>query len=932
MEQKQPDNLEKETLLKTLFVFPNNKSGDVLLQKVANRFSNQPIILPDVISLDDLARKGSEKKEVQPYEAAVHLFYAYRLYTGSQEAFHSFLPLGMTILQDFEDIVKSNLDYKKIFHNLVKWGTTGNSFANPFSEEELQVLEKFTAHFTNQISETRARFWEFWTKIPDILETYVKTLQDHNLATKAQIFQDVLKNQSLNFLKNQYHEIHLTGFGLLNQIEIDLIRYLSNLLPCSYHWDIHPDLIQNPFSETNKILSLTKKRWPDFPFNPIETTLSKEVPNFHLIKCPGLTSIANFIQKKIRDENWGSETAIIAADPALFQTLTENATEGTFPFNMSMGFPLAYTGHARWLIKILNYCEQYGKPLNLQLEALINDPLSSLYFQPEEKNQILQLNKQPNTGNGNKFLESKKLDWLIESNIRRFLEKFIDWFDSHQPDPAKFPEREIHARFYLKKCLRELHQLAQNLEPESIHFQTLINLLPTLFQKFPIPVEGNNQEGVQVIGVFESRNLSFRRLVVAPANEGKLPSAINRSTFLPDGLRNIFGVHLRSEKSWEEIHLIYQLSLKSEEVFLLSDSTDTSRESRLIDQIRYSETYNHKKISLQYPSSIALPEPIWVTKNQVHSSFTETFLTRNQNEPPSKSFSPSSLYDLISCPLKFHFKKIEGLKEPDHEIPHTMNPLDFGNWIHTGIQHLYANTSGKNGWLSKSDFQKMGQYWMDIKEKIWDQLEHKKSPLPIKKFPIEMAIGDHMVIQFLEMMSNWPPHRWLNNEWNFSSQVFHSENFNWSLTGRADIILETENNFVILDLKTGSAKESNQLAAVKKGNPEFNENKLLASKDVFQMVLYSRLAAEDPFFAGKQNTRAHLVYMAGTPKNLKPEDPLSNISNQESVIAYFKNLDQFINGHLEKWADMGNPIGQTSNMGTCRFCGFNVICQRAEAT
>ena len=71
---------------------------------------------------------------------------------------------------------------------------------------------------------------------------------------------------------------------------------------------------------------------------------------------------------------------------------------------------------------------------------------------------------------------------------------------------------------------------------------TLERLIQQLIQTTSIPFHGEPAEGIQVMGVLETRNLDFDHILVLSCNEGKLPKGVNDSSFIPFTLRNAYGL------------------------------------------------------------------------------------------------------------------------------------------------------------------------------------------------------------------------------------------------------------------------------------------------------------------------------------------------------------------------------------------------------
>ena len=101
------------------------------------------------------------------------------------------------------------------------------------------------------------------------------------------------------------------------------------------------------------------------------------------------------------------------------------------------------------------------------------------------------------------------------------------------------PAQELDIYFLLKS----LNQLNDYLEGRTDFSLKLIKkIIQEHFRAVKIPFEGEPVQGIQIMGFLETRTLDFKQVVVLSANEGKLPTARNLNSYIPYGLRRVFGL------------------------------------------------------------------------------------------------------------------------------------------------------------------------------------------------------------------------------------------------------------------------------------------------------------------------------------------------------------------------------------------------------
>lgn len=76
-------------------------------------------------------------------------------------------------------------------------------------------------------------------------------------------------------------------------------------------------------------------------------------------------------------------------------------------------------------------------------------------------------------------------------------------------------------------------------------------------------------------------------------------------------------------------------------------------------------------------------------------------LARNRDE---KALSPSAIIRFMTCSLRFYFRHVVGLQEPE-EVTEDIDRQLFGNIFHKAVENLYQPFTGKI--LTAGDFERM---------------------------------------------------------------------------------------------------------------------------------------------------------------------------------------------------------------------------------
>ena len=208
------------------------------------------------------------------------------------------------------------------------------------------------------------------------------------------------------------------------------------------------------------------------------------------------------------------------------------------------------------------------------------------------------------------------------------------------------------------------------------------------------------------------------------------------------------------------------------------------------------------------------------------------------------SFSPNMLKTFETCPKKYYFKYIEKIS-----VPQKNNLFEKGKKVHALA----------NYYLRGDDISKMEKALNSEELKLWEIL--KQNEFFNKKY--------------------------IASEYNISSRI---ENF-W-IGGRLDALMQDEQNYYILDYKTGTIPQ----------NPETD----------FQTIIY--LTSTDKMLSNKKNL--YFVYI-----DLK--------NNQNQIIEFTQQTKENYKNFLIKKCNMilnTKNFEEKKNRKNCTFCEYNKMC------
>ena len=225
--------------------------------------------------------------------------------------------------------------------------------------------------------------------------------------------------------------------------------------------------------------------------------------------------------------------------------------------------------------------------------------------------------------------------------------------------------------------------------------QTLERLLSQIVSSTSVPFHGEPAEGVQVMGVLETRNLDFDHILFLSCNEGNMPKGVNDSSFIPYSIRKFYGLTTIDNKVAIYAYYFNRLIQRATDITLTynttTEGTHTSEMSRFMLQMMVEGPHTISRESL-----LAGQTPMRTVQKAV--SKTDDIIRKlltPKKEAKLPSISPSALGMYLNCQLRFFFAHVAGLREDEDEEDEDIDARIFGNIFHSAAEFLYCGKIGR---------------------------------------------------------------------------------------------------------------------------------------------------------------------------------------------------------------------------------------------
>ena len=624
-------------LSRVAVVFPNKRASLFLNEHLA-RLAGKPIWSPAYITISDLFRSHSSLQVADPILLVCELHQVFTACTGIDETLDHFYGWGQLLLSDFDDLDKNMAPADKVLANLRDIHELDDtSYLTP---EQREMIKRFFSNFSDEHNtELKERFLRLWSHIGEIYHQFNAQLAEKQLAYEGALYRQVATDESIEF---EYDTYVFIGFNLLQQVEQTLFRRLEQQGKAIFYQD------------------------------------TDEVPPQHInyISAPTENIQARYISEwlnadRIKD---GRRTAIVLCNEGLLQTVIHCLPENVEKINITTGYPLSQTSIASLINTLINM-QVHGYSLRKQkftrrwVESIKRHPYASIMSQDFADTRYTEI--QP------------LLHWLISITQTIAVSK----------SPIIDSPLDTESLFRMYTLLNRLSGLVDSgiLMVDVITLQRLISQLITTTS---IPFHGEPAEGIQVMGVLETRNLDFDHVLLLSCNEGNMPRGVNDTSFIPYALRKAYGLTTVDYKVAIYQHYFHRLLQRASDVTILYNNATsdgkTAEMSRFMLQLMV-----ENKIPIIFQTLKAGQMPQIHAPKTIEKTPEVIAQMQKRFSKEEGGISPTAINNYLRCQLRFFYRYICGINEPDNTDEDMIDNRLFGNIFHKAAQLIYERF-GKN--------------------------------------------------------------------------------------------------------------------------------------------------------------------------------------------------------------------------------------------
>ena len=706
-------------------VFPGKRAGMFLSREFA-MLSDKPVWSPAYCAMGDLFLSLTPIRVADPLECICQLHCVMQEVLGASytETLDEFWSWGEVLMADFDDIDKHMADAQAIFTNIADLERLKS--LDYLDDHQRETLRRFFGQFSLEgSSRLQEKFLHTWSHMYEIYSLLRERLLSEGKLWEGGLFRHVIeemrRDESLaGKLLAGKRAIVFAGFNVLNAVEHTMMSIIQrearpdsrgeNQSMARFYWD-YDIYYCDPKKEEFEAGFFMKQNLRDFPCaisEPEPFDNFRHLKDVTFIACTSDNAAARYVNTYINEElrikseefpaglkanakktlsnsplkgensmqkvsplrgelegSLHSSLSVVLCNEALMQPVLHAIPESMEEVNVTMGFPIADTPvysivMALLKLQIEGYDAERKRFRHPFEQALRRQPL----FEFLNEEDVF-------TYHGESLGEM--LDYLL-TNLRQIALHY-----AQIEEPNIFEQLYGETLFRVDRMLKTLSNSPLKGENSMQEVSTLRGdlegsfllrrLLRQMMTSTKIPFHSEPDRGLQVMGVLETRCLDFEHMLLLSVEEGNLPRSTHANSFIPESLREAFGLTTQRHRIAVYAYYFYRLIQRCEHLTCVyNESTNDGVQhemSRFLRQILAETDIPVQTRWLRSEPEVKPALPIEIKKTPEVMEHLRKRYDQSLPDGEHIMLSPSAINTYMACPMQFYLNNVLRIRRED---------------------------------------------------------------------------------------------------------------------------------------------------------------------------------------------------------------------------------------------------------------------------
>ncbi|MDB2494835.1 PD-(D/E)XK nuclease family protein [Flavobacteriaceae bacterium] len=678
---------ETSALSELVIILPSKRACGFLLNHLKSS-ADKTFFSPKISSIEEFIQEISNLKIIDPTEL---LFESYKVYlkvipNQEKDSFEAYSSWASTLLNDFNEIDRHLISTNSFFNYL---GTIKNINHWGVQNEQTQLVKNYL---------------KFWNSLPSFYDLLRTELIHKNQGYQGLIYREAAENIEY-YKSNSSNKTHIfIGFNALNVSEQTIIQELLEVDQTRIYWDIDQFFYNDKIHNSSYFIRKYMSTWSFFKSNPIAYISNNysSHKNIDIIEAQKNISQVKYIGDLLSKLNISelNQTAVVLADENLLIPLLHSIPKNVEKVNITMGISLKQFPITDFFILLITLHNSATEQYHFKdVVTILNHPITSKIY-PDSSSIIERI-----TANNSTYLSIDKLLALSSDKERPPLRLlFSSWNNNSARGLSVCLEiidffKNTNSLSIERAALYQVFNVFKKIEALNNKFEhfTSVKIFQQLFSEIinttTIDYQGDAYNGLQIMGVLETRVLDFKNIIVASLNEGVLPSGKSNNSYITNDLKKEYHLPTYTEKDAIYTYHFFRLLHRAKNITLLynnfSDGLSTGEKSRFISQIEFEENPRHR-----IRKSIISPA-ILDHKEELRSVEKTDDIIQKIKQIAKEGFSPSSLTSYIRNPIDFYLQRVLKINQ-NKTVEETVAANTLGTIVHDTLEVFYKPLEGKN--------------------------------------------------------------------------------------------------------------------------------------------------------------------------------------------------------------------------------------------
>ncbi len=698
-------------------------------------------LAPEILSIEGFI---SELSGVQKISSIDLLFEFYTVYKANtplegQNSLCQFLNWAPSLLVEFNEIDSQLVDAKTIF-----------SF--------MGAVEKIEQWDPKKQGDLSKQFFKFQEHIPRYYSELYRVLVNQQAGYSGLQYREATQNLG-HYIQSTLSQHFFVGFNALTRAEETIIQELVAEGKAEVFWDLDKYFYEDSSHSAGYFIRKYNKEWTFLDLNftlnfSNHFSKSKQIDIINVSKNLSQARAAVQLAVETFKAHPNESVVLVLGDEGILHTVLATIASEEVPWNASMGYPLKELGGVKTILNLFELLKLNDKgiyPLST-VSVLTEDQalvglLEASGISLKKLVKKLQLHHSAHF-NAQSILSQSDVASLIFkplesqiSGLNRLL-RLYQRIKSYQIE-HKFSSLDIHCSDRCIELLKKLQNLIESNEAIK-NLQDIEQVFVKLLDKETLDFSGDPFNGIQIMGLLETRVLDFDHVVVTHVNEGILPFGKTAFSWIPFDVRKKFGMNTFIEQDHLYAYHFFRLLQRSKSISLFyNDAAEgllSGEKSRFLVQLEFFKHPNHQLAFRQLDFNIQIP------KAPIKKAIKTPGVLDQLNEVAREGFSPSSLALYIRDPYQFYEQRLLKIK-PDQEYVPDINAAEKGTIIHKILDDLYNPYVGKvmEDTYYKEMLKKLSQMVSSVFKK-----QYQKETLKTGKNYLIVEVTNRILKSFIE--------------------------------------------------------------------------------------------------------------------------------------------------------------------------------------